>query len=191
MTLCIGPSRHWVLASSHSRSRPAARWTFVLPGEGKALKTIILEEPGRFGLAQTEPPGRPAAGEALVRVRRIGICGTDLHAFEGRQPFFSYPRILGHELGVEVIEVNAPGDATLKPGDGCAVEPYLYCGQCIACRQGKTNCCVRLAVLGVHTDGGMRERITVPVANLHRSETLGLDQLALVETLGIGAHAMD
>src|SRR5579862_9446245 len=155
------------------------------------MKTIILEEPGRFALAQTESPAGTPPGHALVRVRRVGVCGTDLHAFEGTQPFFSYPRILGHELGVEIVEVNAPGNTALQPGDRCAVEPYLYCGRCIACREGKTNCCVRLEVLGVHTDGGMRERITVPIANLHRSETLGLDQLALVETLGIGAHAMD
>jgi 2-desacetyl-2-hydroxyethyl bacteriochlorophyllide A dehydrogenase len=128
-----------------------------------------------------------------VRVRRVGICGTDIHAYHGRQPFFTYPRILGHELGVEVLEVNpATGQsAGVRPGDRCAVEPYLSCGECIACRNGKTNCCVRLEVLGVHTDGGMREIIAVPLAKLHPSSHLTLDQLALVETLGIGAHAVD
>lgn len=155
------------------------------------MKTITLEEPGRFSLSDSSEPGAPAPGEALVRVRRIGICGTDLHAFRGRQPFFSYPRILGHELGVEVLDVNPAGETSIKPGDRCAVEPYLNCGVCIACRRGKPNCCVNLQVLGVHTDGGMRELIRVPLNKLHLSRMLSLDQLALVETLGIGAHAVD
>jgi 2-desacetyl-2-hydroxyethyl bacteriochlorophyllide A dehydrogenase len=157
------------------------------------MQTIVLERPHvlRRVDAPQPPPLRP--GEALVRVRRVGVCGTDLHAFRGRQPFIEYPRILGHELGVEVLEVrtdaHAPG-SDVRPGDRCAVEPYLYCGACHACRQGKTNCCVELRCLGVHCDGGMRERIVVPVANLHKSDCLSLDQLALVETLGIGAHAV-
>lgn len=154
------------------------------------MRTIILEEPGRFVLRETPEPGRIASGEARVRVRRVGICGTDLHAFRGRQPYFTYPRILGHELGVEVVEIGE-NSAGLKIGDRCAVEPYLNCGTCIACRRGRTNCCVHLQVLGVHTDGGMRAYINVPVNKLHRSEILTLEQLALVETLGIGAHAAD
>jgi 2-desacetyl-2-hydroxyethyl bacteriochlorophyllide A dehydrogenase len=154
------------------------------------MQTIILEEPGRFALAETEAPASIAADEALVRVRRVGICGTDLHAYRGRQPFFTYPRILGHELGVEIVEIG-PNAAGLQSGDTCAVEPYLNCGECIACRHGKTNCCVRLQVLGVHTDGGMRELIRVPIRKLHKSSRLSLDQLALVETLGIGAHAVE
>jgi 2-desacetyl-2-hydroxyethyl bacteriochlorophyllide A dehydrogenase len=153
------------------------------------VKTIILQQPGEFIQTETAPPQGIGIGEALVRVRRVGICGTDLHAFRGRQPFFSYPRILGHELGVEIVEIgdNAAG---LKPGDHCAVEPYLNCGHCIACRRGKPNCCTSLQVLGVHTDGGMRELILVPAHKLHRSAKLSLEQLALVETLGIGAHAV-
>ena len=154
------------------------------------MKTIRLEEPGRLAFISTEAPQAPAPDEALVRVHRIGVCGTDIHAFNGRQPFFSYPRILGHELGVEVLAV---GEAIshVKVGDRCAVEPYLNCGQCIACRRGKPNCCTDIKVLGVHTDGGMRERMVVPAGKLHPSRTLSLDQLALVETLGIGAHAVD
>lgn len=152
------------------------------------MQTIILNEPGHFELTDTPAPGDPAPGEALVRVHRIGICGTDLHAYRGKQPFFSYPRILGHELGVEVVAVGA-NDYGLEPGDKCSVEPYMNCGQCIACRRGRTNCCTSLKVLGVSTDGGMREYITLPVHKLHKSETLALEQLALVETLCIGAHA--
>jgi 2-desacetyl-2-hydroxyethyl bacteriochlorophyllide A dehydrogenase len=159
------------------------------------MKTIILQEPGKFRLddASVEPrESELAAGEALVRVRRVGICGTDLHAFRGKQPFFTYPRILGHELGVEVVAVDPSSsrELNIRPGDHCAVEPYLNCGACVACRAGKTNCCVKLQCLGVHTDGGMRELIRVPARKLHKSERLTLEQLALVETLGIGAHAV-
>jgi 2-desacetyl-2-hydroxyethyl bacteriochlorophyllide A dehydrogenase len=153
------------------------------------VKTIVLEEPGRFQLADRAAPPAPAPGEALVRVRRVGVCGSDLHAFRGKQPFFTYPRVVGHELGVEIVALGR-AEADLTVGDRCAVEPYLHCGRCIACRRGKTNCCVDLQVLGVHTDGGMRELMTVPAAKLHRSRTLSMDQLALVEMLTIGAHAV-
>jgi 2-desacetyl-2-hydroxyethyl bacteriochlorophyllide A dehydrogenase len=152
------------------------------------MRQITLQQPGTFVSADIAPP-RPQAGHALVRVRRVGVCGTDLHAFAGRQPFFSYPRVLGHELGVEVLEAP-PGAQGLKPGDRCAVEPYLSCGRCHACRLGKTNCCESLQVLGVHCDGGMCGLLAVPAERLFKSERLSLDQLALVETLGIGAHAV-
>jgi len=150
---------------------------------------ITLDQPGKFSAADVPEP-KPAPGEALVRVHRIGVCGTDLHAFAGKQPFFNYPRILGHELGVEVIDPGTePHD--LKVGDRCSVEPYLNCGRCIACRRGKPNCCTELKVLGVHIDGGMRPLLTVPSRKLHRSAKLDYEQLALVETLGIGAHAVE
>ena len=153
------------------------------------MKTIVLDEPGRFRLADRSAPPAPAPGEALVRVHRVGVCGSDLHAFRGKQPFFSYPRVVGHELGVEIVALGQ-AEARLAVGDRCAVEPYLNCGRCIACRRGKTNCCVHLKVLGVHTDGGMRELLTVPASKLHRSQKLSVDQLALVEMLTIGAHAV-
>jgi 2-desacetyl-2-hydroxyethyl bacteriochlorophyllide A dehydrogenase len=159
------------------------------------MKTVILEKPGSLHLTETAPPTEAGPGEALVRVQRVGICGTDLHAFRGRQPYFSYPRILGHELGVEIVALNPQTESGAqgapRVGDRCAVEPYLNCGACSACRRGRMNCCSHLRVLGVHTDGGMRELITVPIAKLHRSETLPLEHLALVETLCIGAHAVD
>jgi 2-desacetyl-2-hydroxyethyl bacteriochlorophyllide A dehydrogenase len=153
------------------------------------MQTIVLETPGKLTAADRPKPVL-LPGEALVRVHRVGVCGTDTHAFEGTQPFFSYPRVLGHELGVEVVD---PGDAPhgLKPGDRCAVEPYIDCGSCIACRSGKPNCCTKLKVLGVHADGGMAEYFAVPARKLHKSDKLGYDQLALVETLGIGAHAVE
>lgn len=154
------------------------------------MKSVTLEEPGRFVVAERAEAYTPGVGEALVRVRRVGVCGTDYHAFRGRQPFFHYPRVLGHELGVEVLQVGESVE-NVRPGDRCAVEPYLNCGRCIACRQGKTNCCVALEVLGVHRDGGLCERMVVPAVKLHPSSRLTLDQLALVETLGIGAHAVN
>ncbi|HVU17819.1 MAG TPA: zinc-binding alcohol dehydrogenase family protein [Candidatus Didemnitutus sp.] len=154
------------------------------------MNAVQLFQPRQLKLLSLPEPPSPGPGEALVQVRRVGVCGTDLHAFRGQQPFFSYPRILGHELGVEVLSVGE-GGAGVSPGDLCAVEPYLNCGRCIACRHDKPNCCVQLQVLGVHTDGGLRERFVVPLAKLHSSRTLTLDQLALVETLGIGAHAVE
>lgn len=153
------------------------------------MRQIVLDEPGRFSTRDAADPDVPA-GYALVAVKRIGVCGTDLHAFAGRQPFFSYPRVLGHELGVEVLAVPA-GESRVKVGDRCAVEPYLNCGTCGVCRVGRTNCCETLRVLGVHTDGGMTERIAVPTGKLFPSKTLSPDQLALVETLGIGQHAVE
>ncbi len=152
---------------------------------------IALEKPGSFvRRTVTEPMSTADGDEALVRIHRIGVCGTDLHAFAGRQPFFSYPRVLGHELGVEVLEAPA-NERGIVPGSRCAVEPYLNCGSCIACRRGKSNCCASLRVLGVHTDGGMQPLFRVPVHKLHPSAKLSLDQLALVETLAIGAHAVE
>ena len=138
------------------------------------MRTITLQEPGRF-VSGTDDIRMPAAGEALVRIHRIGICGTDLHAFDGQQPFFSYPRILGHELGAEIIEVPAGGHG-LHRGDRCAIEPYLSCGRCRVCRLGRYNCCEDLKVLGVHTDGGMRGLMTVPIERLHRSSRLTFEQ---------------
>ncbi len=153
------------------------------------MLSIVLEKPGHF-LASDGPEPTLAPGDALVRVHRIGVCGTDLHAFAGKQPFFSYPRILGHELGVEVIDPGSDPHG-LRAGDRCSVEPYLNCGHCIACRRGKPNCCTSLNVIGVHSDGGMRPFIAIPARKLHRSARLDYEQLALVETLGIGAHAIE
>lgn len=153
------------------------------------MKTITLTSPGHFTLDNTPEPSNIPSGYALVRVHKVGICGTDLHAYQGKQPFFTYPRILGHELGVEVLAVSDDIQSIAK-GDRCAVEPYLDCGKCIACRQGKPNCCVNLRVIGVHIDGGMREQFILPANKLHKSSKLSYEQLALVEPLGIGAHAV-
>lgn len=155
------------------------------------MKTITLNEPGSFSLTQKAEPDAPGSGEALLRVHRVGICGTDLHAYRGRQPYFTYPRILGHELGVEIVALGADTNGLdLAVGDRCSVEAYLNCGTCSACRRGRTNCCTSLQTLGVHTDGGMREMITLPADKLVKSASLSYDQLAIVEMLSIGAHAV-
>jgi 2-desacetyl-2-hydroxyethyl bacteriochlorophyllide A dehydrogenase len=153
------------------------------------MQSIVLNEPGQLRRRDTEEPLLPGPGEVLIRIQRIGVCGTDFHAFLGEQPFFSYPRILGHELGVEVVALGEQVE-TLAPGMRCAVEPYFYCGTCSACRRGKPNCCLNLKVFGVHIDGGMREYAIIPAKYLHPAKTLSFDQLALVEPLSIGAHAV-
>jgi 2-desacetyl-2-hydroxyethyl bacteriochlorophyllide A dehydrogenase len=123
-------------------------------------------------------------------VHRIGICGTDYSGYLGKMPFYSYPRIPGHELGVEVVEIGE-GVANVRAGDRCSVEPYINCQKCFACRRGNSNCCETLQVLGVHIDGGMRPQFLVPARKLHKSAKLALEQLALVETLAIGCHAVN
>ncbi|HEX7896446.1 MAG TPA: zinc-binding alcohol dehydrogenase family protein [Planctomycetota bacterium] len=154
------------------------------------MKAIQLEKPGSFRTIDLDEPAAPGPGEALLKVLRVGVCGTDFSGFHGRMPFYSYPRIPGHELGVEVVAVG-PDVRHLKPGDRCAVEPYLNCQACFPCRRGHTNCCESLQTLGVHTDGGLRPRVILPARKVHPAPGLSPEQLALVETLGIGCHAVD
>jgi len=153
------------------------------------MRQIVLNQPGDFSTA-TQPTPDCGPDQALVRIQRIGVCGTDLHAFAGRQPFFTYPRVLGHELGVEVVEAPA-NEFGIVAGDRCAVEPYLNNPDSHASRLGRPNCCEDLQVLGVHVDGGMCGYLSVPLRLLHKSEKLSFEQLALVETLGIGQHAVE
>src|SRR5262245_57887750 len=114
------------------------------------MKAIQLEKPQTFRRLDMAAPAAPGVGEALVRVHRVGICGSDYSGYLGKMPFYSYPRIPGHELGVEVLAVGA-SVTHVMPGDRCAVEPYLNCQSCFACRRGHSNCCENLKVLGVMT----------------------------------------
>lgn len=156
------------------------------------MKTIILEKPFAFQYHYTPFNASLEADEVLLKIHNIGICGTDYHAFRGNQPFFTYPRRLGHELGAEIIAVGLGVDAQKYPlSSRVSVEPYLHCGKCSACRRGKTNCCENLEVLGVHSDGGMAEYVKVPAAKVHISTKLTYEQLAIVETLAIGCHAVE
>lgn len=154
------------------------------------MKALSLEAPKNWKRIEIDPPSPPGPGEALVRVNTVGICGTDLSGYLGKMPFFSYPRIPGHELGVEVLAVGASVTA-VKPGDRCAVEPYINCQKCYACVRGHTNCCEKHQTLGVHCDGGLRPQFLVPARKLHISKKLSFEQLALVETLAIGCHAVN
>jgi 2-desacetyl-2-hydroxyethyl bacteriochlorophyllide A dehydrogenase len=151
------------------------------------MQIIVCEEPGKMALGQREKTAIKE-GYAQIRIRRIGVCGTDLHAFEGTQPYFNYPRVLGHELSGELVEPNgAPG---FKKGEIVTFIPYFNCGVCIACRSGKPNCCAKINVCGVHVDGGMAEYLNVPIYSLVHGEGLSYDELALVEPLAIGAHGI-
>ncbi|MGH8269018.1 MAG: zinc-binding alcohol dehydrogenase family protein [Steroidobacteraceae bacterium] len=151
------------------------------------MKAIVCEEPYKLSLAARRAP-LPADGEVLIRIRRVGLCGTDYHIFSGEHPYLEYPRVMGHELSGVVEEI--PTGGSLKPGQVVTVNPYLACGRCIACRQGKPNCCASIKVLGVHADGGMCELLTVPEAAVIDASALTLDQAAMVEFLAIGAHAV-
>lgn len=149
--------------------------------------TVICESPGTLRAEDRATPV-PAEGEVLLRVRRVGVCGTDLHIFAGRQPYLTYPRVMGHELS-GIVE-QAPRGGRLAVGDPVYVMPYLSCGRCVACRVGRTNCCVNLQVLGVHRDGAFTEYLCVPEPFVHRADGVTLDQAAMVEFLAIGAHAV-
>ncbi len=150
------------------------------------MKTLVCEQPGILQYADIPAPVAKE-GETLLRIHRVGICGTDLHIYEGTQPFFSYPGILGHELAGEIVSTTAPGFGI---GEAVTVIPYFNCGTCIACRSGKPNCCAQLRVCGVHIDGGMAEYYTVPSCSLVHGNGLTMDELALVEPLAIGAHGV-
>lgn len=154
-------------------------------------RVIRLSKPGEWEACSTPMPCRNLRnGEALIKVKKIGVCGTDLHAFKGSQPFFKYPRILGHELAVEVIDI-AEDVTNVSVGNLCCVEPYYneIIGQAV--RRGRTNCGEHLQVLGVHVDGGMQDYFIYPAKFLHPSATLSEDQLLLIEPLAIGSHAVD
>jgi len=151
------------------------------------VEALVCREPGKLQIEQRPAP-QSSKEHALVRPRRVGICGTDFHIFEGKHPFLKYPRVMGHELAVEIID--APPGSVLSTGDSCVVNPYLSCGHCVACRLGKPNCCANISVLGVHQDGGMVRAFSVRASSLIRADGLSVDQSATVEFLAIGAHAV-
>ncbi|MBJ9590503.1 zinc-binding alcohol dehydrogenase family protein [Burkholderia seminalis] len=151
------------------------------------MLSVICESPGVLRVQHRELPVR-GSGEVLLRVQRVGICGTDLHIFTGNQPYLEYPRVMGHELSAVVVE--AEPESGLGVGDAVYVMPYLSCGQCVACRHGNTNCCVNIKVLGVHRDGALAEYLSVPAQFVHKADGISLDQAAMLEFLAIGAHAV-
>ena len=152
------------------------------------MKYIVCEKPREFLLKEKEAPVRKE-NEALLQINKVGICGTDLHAYAGNQAYFEYPKILGHEMASQVMDIGE-NDKGIKIGDKVVVMPYVSCGVCFACNKGKTNCCENITVLGVHADGGMQEQISVPIDVLLPANHLSDDQMAIVEPLAIGAHAI-
>lgn len=151
------------------------------------MKAIVCVEPGRLERREIAPPA-PRADRIAIDIRAIGVCGTDFHIFEGTHPYLQYPRVMGHELSAVVAADS--GNERLPPGTPVVVNPYLVCGKCIACRKGRFNCCMSLQCLGVHTDGGMTERILMPEWNLYPAGDLPTRDIAMVEFLAIGAHAV-
>jgi len=160
---------------------------YHLRKKGRRMRAISCLAPGQLALVDIPRPElRP--GWVRVAIRHIGICGTDYHIFEGTHPFLEYPRVMGHELSGVVVDAN--GSAVLANGQPVVVNPYLPCYECPACREGKTNCCETLKVIGVHSDGGMADEIVMPEANLYPAGDLSLRDAAMVEFLAIGAHAV-
>lgn len=151
------------------------------------MHVLVCAAPGELKVEHRPAPS-PGPDEVLLRVRRVGICGTDMHIYRGTQPYLSYPRVMGHELSGEVV--SAPDGSGLEAGDHAYVMPYLSCGTCPACAKGKPNCCMNIRVLGVHMDGGLCEYLAVPAGFVRKVEGVSLDEAAMVEFLAIGAHAV-
>ncbi len=151
------------------------------------MRAVMCVEPQALELVDRPKPTR-AETEVLIRIRRVGLCGTDYHIYSGNQPSLTYPRVMGHQLAGEVVEADA--GSPFRNGQRVTINPYLACGKCIACRRGKPNCCARIAVLGVHMDGGMQDVITVPESSVIDAAGLTREQAAMVEFLAIGAHAV-
>ena len=154
---------------------------------GPLMDVVVCTRPGTL-IVEKRPVPTPAPDEVLVRVRRVGMCGTDMHIFRGVQPFLTYPRVMGHELSGEVV--TSPAASNLRPGDPVYVVPYLSCGQCSACCKGKPNCCKSLEVMGVHRDGALSRYVCVPKQFVFSARGVTLAEAAMIEFLAIGAHAV-
>ncbi len=147
------------------------------------MDCLVIGEPGNVRIEARALPTVVPDGWLLIDIEAIGICGTDYHIFEGKHPFLEYPRVIGHELSGRIAEGPRKGELVV-------INPYISCGTCRACTRGKPNCCTGIQVLGVHRDGGMCARISVPEQNVYSAEGLSAEQAAMVEFLAIGAHAV-
>lgn len=154
------------------------------------MKAVLLEKPWEIGVTNIEQrPLKP--GEALIRIRAAGICGSDIGAFRGTNGLVSYPRIIGHELAGEILSIPEDNPKGLKVGDHVVVEPYMYCGSCYPCSIGRTNCCEHLQVLGVHADGGMAETFAHPAKWLVKvPDDMPWDIIPVAEPLCIALHGI-
>ena len=152
------------------------------------MRAFYIIEPGKTELAEVPPP-KPAPGELLLRTRLIGLCGTDLSTFRGKNPLVSYPRIPGHEIAATIVETGSDVPPEFKPGLNVTVYPNTSCGNCASCKRGRTNACKFNQTLGVQRDGAMREYFTIDWRKACFSQKLGLHELSMVEPLAVGFHA--
>ena len=152
------------------------------------MKAFYITEPGHTRLGELDVP-RPTADEVLLRTRLIGMCGTDLSTFRGKNPLVSYPRIPGHEIAATIEEVGDDVPNELRAGMDVTVYPNTNCGKCASCKRGRTNACKFNETLGVQRDGAMKAYFTAPWKKVYRAEGLGLRELSLVEPLAVGFHA--
>ncbi|MBW9174040.1 zinc-binding alcohol dehydrogenase family protein [Clostridium estertheticum] len=153
------------------------------------MKSVYLEKPNVIRIEEIKEPIRKES-EALIKIKSVGICGSDVGAFRGSNPLVSYPRIIGHELAGEVLEIGE-NKRGIKVGDKVIIDPYIYCGKCYPCSIGRTNCCEDLKVLGVHIDGGMVEMFTHPSEMLYKvPDNIPWEQIPSAEPLTIALHAI-
>jgi threonine dehydrogenase-like Zn-dependent dehydrogenase len=148
------------------------------------MRAVALEQPGIAKIIDVPKP-EPQAGEVLLRVEMVGLCGTDLNSFRGLNPLISYPRVIGHEISATVLEESA----TLAPGTRVTISPYTHCGECSSCRDRRPNACKRNQTFGVQRDGALTEWISVPEERVYPSK-LSLKELCIVEPLTVGFHAV-
>lgn len=151
------------------------------------MRALVLHEPGVARLEQVPDP-QVKAGEALLRVRRVGLCGSDLNSWRGRNPLVTFPRIPGHEIAATIVDISEPHPG-LAPGMNVTLSPYSSCGLCPSCRNGRPNACRNNQTLGVQRDGALAEYVAVPVEKLFVAD-LSIEELCLVEPLTVGAHAV-
>jgi threonine dehydrogenase-like Zn-dependent dehydrogenase len=154
------------------------------------MKTFLIDKPEAFSFGETKMP-EVKAGELLLKIERVGLCGSDLTTFRGLNPMVSYPRIPGHEIAATIAEAGAGVPAHLQPGLLVTVVPYTTCGKCPACRAKRPNACQFNQTLGVQRDGALTEFVAVPWQAVLHSPKLKAVDYALVEPLSVGFHAVE
>src|SRR5579859_1156032 len=151
------------------------------------MRALVIRRPGE-ALIENVPEPEPQAGQALLRVRMVGLCGSDLNSYRGKNPLVTFPRIPGHEIAATIVNANNL-QAGLKAGANVTLSPYTSCGKCASCLRGRANACQFNETLGVQRDGALRERIWIPAERLYTAN-LGIKELCLVEPLTVGFHAV-
>ena len=152
------------------------------------MKAIVIPKPYDIEIRDLPMP-EVKEGEALLKVRCVGICGADVASYTGNQPFTTYPRIPGHEFSAEIVEIPE-NDRGLKPGDIVTCNPYFNCGTCYSCQRGYVNCCTDNQTMGVQRDGAFCEYISMPVERIYPGMGLSAEELALIEPFSISRHAI-